>query len=208
MLKTQGSLLLALTLSALLMTFCGNQESGESDSSFEGIVIDEANVPLRGAIVRAEHLETGIATVVLTDPGGNFWTPPLTEGQYEIRVGKKGFRPYGPTTIDLNGDTDALEVNLVSFPTIPTSQLTDADILPHLPEDDGKMELFGVCTSCHNFETILSQVGGGISPYRCKIRSPSFINLTVLKDMLVGWKLGDLIIIFGSVDVVMGEVDR
>ena len=49
---------------------------------------------------------------------------------------------------------------------------------------------------------------GGISPYRCKIRSPSFINLTVLKDMLVGWKLGDLIIIFGSVDVVMGEVDR
>ena len=49
---------------------------------------------------------------------------------------------------------------------------------------------------------------GGISPYRCKIRSPSFINLTVLKGMLVGWKMGDLIIIFGSIDVVMGEVDR
>ena len=49
---------------------------------------------------------------------------------------------------------------------------------------------------------------GGISPYRCKIRAPSFINLTVLKDMLVGWKLADLIIIFGSTDVVLGEVDR
>ena len=49
---------------------------------------------------------------------------------------------------------------------------------------------------------------GGISPYRCKIRSPSFINLTLLREMLVGWKMGDLIVILGSVDIVMGEVDR
>ena len=49
---------------------------------------------------------------------------------------------------------------------------------------------------------------GGIAPYRCKIRSPSYINLTVLRDLLVGWKMADLIIIFGSIDVNMGEVDR
>ena len=49
---------------------------------------------------------------------------------------------------------------------------------------------------------------GGVSPYRCKIRSPSYINLTVLKDVVVGWKMADLIIIFGSIDVNMGEVDR
>jgi NADH-quinone oxidoreductase subunit D len=49
---------------------------------------------------------------------------------------------------------------------------------------------------------------GGISPYRCKIRAPSFINLTVLRDLLVGWKMGDLVIVFGSTDVVIGEVDR
>ena len=49
---------------------------------------------------------------------------------------------------------------------------------------------------------------GGISPYRCKIRSPSFINLTLLREMIVGWKMADLIVILGSVDIVMGEVDR
>jgi NADH-quinone oxidoreductase subunit D len=49
---------------------------------------------------------------------------------------------------------------------------------------------------------------GGISPYRCKIRSPSFINLTVLRDMVVGWQMADLIVIFGSMAVNMGEVDR
>ena len=49
---------------------------------------------------------------------------------------------------------------------------------------------------------------GGISPYRMHIRAPSFINLTLLREMLVGWKMADLIVIFGSIDVVLGEVDR
>ena len=49
---------------------------------------------------------------------------------------------------------------------------------------------------------------GGIAPYRCKARAPSFINLTPLRDMLVGGKMGDLITTFGSVDIVLGEVDR
>ena len=49
---------------------------------------------------------------------------------------------------------------------------------------------------------------GGIAPYRFKIRSPSFINLTPLKEMLVGWKLADMIVTLGSVDINMGEVDR
>ncbi len=49
---------------------------------------------------------------------------------------------------------------------------------------------------------------GTIAPYRCKIRSPSFINLTVLREMLIGWKLADMIVTFGSLDVNMGEVDR
>ena len=49
---------------------------------------------------------------------------------------------------------------------------------------------------------------GGIAPYRCKVRSPSFINLSPLRDMLIGWKIADLMVIFGSLDVNMGEVDR
>ena len=49
---------------------------------------------------------------------------------------------------------------------------------------------------------------GGIAPYRCAIRSPSLINLTVLRDLLIGWKIADLITIFGSIDINMGEVDR
>lgn len=49
---------------------------------------------------------------------------------------------------------------------------------------------------------------GSISPYRCKIRSPSLINLTVTEHLLIGWKLADMIVSLGSVDINMGEVDR
>ena len=49
---------------------------------------------------------------------------------------------------------------------------------------------------------------GSIAPYRFKIRSPSLINLTILRDLLIGWKLADMIVTFGSFDVNMGEVDR
>ena len=47
-----------------------------------------------------------------------------------------------------------------------------------------------------------------IAPYRMHVRAPSFINLTPLREMCVGWKLADAIIILGSIDIVMGEVDR
>ena len=49
---------------------------------------------------------------------------------------------------------------------------------------------------------------GTIAPYRMHIRAPSLINLTLLKEMLVGWKVADAIVSFGSIDVNMGEVDR
>ncbi|KPK20861.1 MAG: NADH dehydrogenase [Dehalococcoidia bacterium SG8_51_3] len=47
-----------------------------------------------------------------------------------------------------------------------------------------------------------------IAPDRCHIRPPSLINLTALRDMVRGWKVADLIIIFGSIDITVGEIDR
>ncbi|MCX8155264.1 MAG: NADH-quinone oxidoreductase subunit D [Verrucomicrobiae bacterium] len=49
---------------------------------------------------------------------------------------------------------------------------------------------------------------GGPNPYRYRVRPPSFINLTVLEDMCLGHKVADVVIILGSVDIVLGEVDR
>jgi NADH-quinone oxidoreductase subunit D len=49
---------------------------------------------------------------------------------------------------------------------------------------------------------------GSVNPYRYRVRPPSFINLTLLEDMCLGLDLADVVIILGSVDIVLGEVDR
>jgi NADH:ubiquinone oxidoreductase subunit D len=49
---------------------------------------------------------------------------------------------------------------------------------------------------------------GGPAPYRFHIRSPSYINLTPLRDLAIGATVADAIVILGSIDIVVGEVDR
>ena len=49
---------------------------------------------------------------------------------------------------------------------------------------------------------------GSPNPYRYRVRPPSLINLTVLEDMCIGQTIADVVIILGSVDIVLGEVDR
>jgi NADH-quinone oxidoreductase subunit D len=49
---------------------------------------------------------------------------------------------------------------------------------------------------------------GSMNPYRYRVRPPSLINLTVLEDMCLGRSVADIVVILGSVDIVLGEVDR
>jgi len=49
---------------------------------------------------------------------------------------------------------------------------------------------------------------GSPNPYRYRVRPPSLINLTVLEDLCLGHTVADIVIILGSIDIVMGEVDR
>jgi NADH-quinone oxidoreductase subunit D len=49
---------------------------------------------------------------------------------------------------------------------------------------------------------------GSGNPYRYRVRPPSLINLTILEDLCLGHTVADVMVILGSVDIVMGEVDR
>ena len=49
---------------------------------------------------------------------------------------------------------------------------------------------------------------GGPAPYRFHIRSPSLINLTPLRELAIGATVADAIVILGSIDIVVGEIDR
>jgi NADH-quinone oxidoreductase subunit D len=53
----------------------------------------------------------------------------------------------------------------------------------------------------------INSKGGGV-PHRLKIRAPSFVNLSILPELLPGSSLSDVVAILGSLDFVMGECDR
>lgn len=49
---------------------------------------------------------------------------------------------------------------------------------------------------------------GSPAPYRFHIRAPSFINLSLLRQLAVGSTLPDAVVTLGSIDIVVGEIDR
>ena len=49
---------------------------------------------------------------------------------------------------------------------------------------------------------------GGTTPYRIKFRSPGFSNLSALNHMAKGYKIGDLVAIMGTLDLVIPDIDR
>jgi NADH-quinone oxidoreductase subunit D len=53
---------------------------------------------------------------------------------------------------------------------------------------------------------IVSQ--GGATPYRLRLRSPAYYNLAVVDEALAGGLIADAIVTIGSLDIVLGEIDR
>jgi NADH-quinone oxidoreductase subunit D len=49
---------------------------------------------------------------------------------------------------------------------------------------------------------------GTPNPYRYRVRPPTLINLTLLEEMCLGHTVADAVVILGSIDIVLGEVDR
>ncbi len=91
--------------------------------------------------------------------------------------------------------------------------------LDGLPEGDLKGKVSKIVKppageAYYTVEGAKGQVGyyivsdGGKNPYRLHVRSPSFINLQGLETMCKGDLVADLVAVIGSLDIVLGEIDR
>jgi NADH-quinone oxidoreductase subunit D len=49
---------------------------------------------------------------------------------------------------------------------------------------------------------------GSSKPYRLRIRPPSYFNLAAIKKMIVGHLVADVVAVIGTLDIVLGEIDR
>lgn len=90
--------------------------------------------------------------------------------------------------------------------------------IPEGPIQDAKTKLRGlrpkVGEAYGRIESPKGELGfylisdGTMNPYRYRVRPPCLINLTILEDMCLGQSVADVVVTLGSVDIVMGEVDR
>jgi len=69
-------------------------------------------------------------------------------------------------------------------------------------------ETYAAVESARGEEGVYMISDGSEYPYRAKLRGPSFTNLQILPELLRGNKIGDVIAILGSIDIVLGDVDR
>ena len=63
-------------------------------------------------------------------------------------------------------------------------------------------------TSGDGIDVAYIESDGSPIPTRVKMRSPAFTALAVLGELAGGWMMSDVISILGSLDIVLGEIDR
>lgn len=92
-------------------------------------------------------------------------------------------------------------------------------LIDHIPEGDFQAKTKAVLKLpkgeyYSRVETARGELGvyivseGGTTPYRIKFRSPGFSNLSALDHMARGQKIGDLVAMMGSLDLVIPDIDR
>lgn len=90
---------------------------------------------------------------------------------------------------------DGLPDGKVNYKLPPVFKLPEGEVYHHIESSRGDLGCF-----------IISD--GSPKPYRLKWRAPSFISLQALPKMVKGWKVADVVAAVGSLDIVLGEVDR
>ncbi|KAI3878777.1 hypothetical protein MKX03_018906 [Papaver bracteatum] len=126
----------------------------------------------------------------------------MTESIKIIQQALEGI-PGGPyenleaRRFDKAGDSDwnDFDYRFISKKPSPTFELSKQELYVRVEAPKGKLGIFLI--GDHS-----------AFPWRWKIRPPGFINLQILPQLVKRMKLADIMTILGSIDIIMGEVDR
>ena len=87
------------------------------------------------------------------------------------------------------------EYRFISKKPSPTFELSKQELYVRVEAPKGELGIFLIGDQ-------------SVFPWRWKIRPPGFINLQILPQLVKRMKLADIMTILGSIDIIMGEVDR
>tara|TARA_Y100001970_G_scaffold148639_1_gene182566 strand:+ start:724 stop:1860 length:1137 start_codon:yes stop_codon:yes gene_type:complete len=88
--------------------------------------------------------------------------------------------------------------------------IPDGDVQSAMPKRirPKKGEVYSRYESARGDVGFYIRSGGKNMPSRLKMRSPAYCNLSILNEISAGWMMSDVITILGSLDIVLGEIDR
>ncbi len=145
--------LLILILVCLLPGLSGSPRAATppNGNALSGRVTDPQGRSVIGVFVSARHSATGRTSYTLAQAQGRFRIADLEAGDYEVKISDRGWQGQ-VQRVKLTG-TESVTVNLNVKPDrIDASELTSAELLPLLPDGDGKQILLSNCTSCHTLQ--------------------------------------------------------
>jgi NAD(P)H-quinone oxidoreductase subunit H len=90
---------------------------------------------------------------------------------------------------------DAFDYQFVAKKVSPTFKVPQGEIYSRVESGKGELGIYLVGDN-------------NVFPWRWKIRAADFNNLQILPHLLRGMKVADIVVILGSIDVIMGSVDR
>jgi len=109
---------------------------------------------------------------------------------------------YYVRVLELTESVKILRQALDSIPAGDVSEAIPKKIRPN------KGEVYSRYESARGDVGFYIQSNGKNIPTRVKMRSPAYCNLSVLNEISSGWMISDIITILGSLDIVLGEIDR
>lgn len=190
--------------------------------SFYKTKIDEADELLTGNIIFQNRMK-GVGILTKEDAISYGCTGPTARGS-GVRCDIRKIYPYEIyNTLEfdevIETGCDSLSRYLVRLKEIKQSLRIVEQLIDNIPEGDFQAKTKAVLKLpkgefYSRVETARGELGvyivseGGTTPYRIKFRSPGFSNLSALDKMARGSKLGDLVAMMGTLDLVIPDIDR
>jgi len=184
--------------------------------------VDEYNEMLTGNIIFQNRMK-GVGILSKEDAISFGCTGPVARGSgvsCDIRK-LYPYEVYDKVQFDeiLETGCDSLSRYLVRLREINESVKIIEQLIDNIPEGDFQAKTKAVLKLpkgefYQRVETARGEFGvyivseGGTTPYRIKFRSPGFSNLSALDHMARGSKLGDLVAMMGTLDLVIPDIDR
>ncbi len=164
-----------------------------------------------GAISAEEMLDYGVTGPVLRSAGIDFdirKADPYSvyeELDFRVPTGQTGdcYDRYMVRMLEIEQSISIVDQALDKMPDGPITSRVPRIIRP----PQGDVYVHGE-NPRGDLGVYLVSSGGTTLPYRLKIRGPSFCNLMALAAMVRGSYLADATVILGSMDIILGEVDR